>query len=207
MAFSVPRSELLELVAIAMDVPIERESALLGRFQHLQRLKLIEGINPGRGKAAEYRAHQVLIILIALQMLQLGLTPERAVDVIKQNQDRVRLAICISVTGDEPISPAMFWFDPAILTRSQAEIDDLADATFHYGGAGTGPDAFDYFFVEGWVQRMAFISVSGTLWHLVGALDDQFAELDGKPIIGDKSKQFLSSLTEWAEHSEPESLA
>jgi hypothetical protein len=198
---------MLELLAVAMEVPIERESALLGRFQHLQRLRLIEGINPGRGKAAEYRAHQLLIVFIALQMLQLGLTPERAVDVIKQNQDRVRKAICISVIGDEPISPSLFWFDPAILTRSQAEIDDLADATFDYGGAGTGADIFEHFFIEGWVQRMAFISVSGTLWHLVGALDDQFSEPYGKPVIGEKSKRFLSSLKEWAMTSTPESLA
>lgn len=196
---------MLALAADAMGVPEDRRSALLGRFQHLQRLSLIEGINPGRGVAAEYGAHQVLIIMLAFQMLQLGLTPERAVNTIKQNQDRVRLAIGLAVNGPDPINPAIVWFDPSVLSQSQGETEDPADATFHYGGAGSGPEMFEHLFVKGWEQRMAFISISGTLWSLVMALD--MLEFTGlKPTIGERSEQFLSALRDWRASSTPDSL-
>lgn len=197
---------MLAFLAIAMEVPEDRKSALLGRFQHLQRLALIEGINPGRGKAAEYSAHQVLIIAIALQMLQLGLTPERAVDVIKQNQDILRLAIGLAIGSSDTIEPSMIWFDPAILTRSQPDGGhaDLAEAIFNYGGAGTGRETFERFFVEGWVQRMSFVSISGTLWHIVGAFDGHKSA--DVPVIGKTSRWFLDGLKAWYADSAPDSL-
>lgn len=208
MGFSVPRAQLLRLVADAMEVPESRRSALLGRFQHLQRLSLVEGINPGRGTAAEYQAHHVLVVLISFQMLQLGLTPERAVSIIKQNQDRVRLAISLAVCDRDPISPSVLWFDPAILTQSQGKISDLAEATFNYGGQGTGTEMFEHFFVKGSAQRMAFISVSGTLWHLVAALEGEAVEFTGmKPVITERSETFLNGLRDWFAHSTPDSLA
>lgn len=206
-SFSVPRAQLLELVGNAMDVPVWRHSALLGRFQHLQRLSLIKGINPGRGKAAEYQAHQLLVILLAFQMLQLGLTPERAVGIIKQNQDRLRLAIGLAITGDQPINPAILWFDPSILKDSTGPEGDLAEATFNYGGEGTGREIFEHFFVKGMVQRMAFISVSGTLWHLVTALEWDDPDMDiMRPVIKEKSAAFLESLRDWYQTSTPDSL-
>jgi hypothetical protein len=204
----MPRAQVIALLADAMEVPEQRRSALLGRFQHLQRLALVEGINPGRGKAAEYRPHQILIIAIAFQMLQLGLTPERAVQVIKQDQDRVRLAMGLAVNETGTITPALLWFDPSILTRSQegSGIDDLAEATFDYGGAGSGVDVFKWLFVEGWVQRMAFVSISGTLWHIVAALEGHFASAE-RPTLGGKSLLFLEGLKDWFENSTPDSLA
>lgn len=212
MSFSVPRAELLDLVAKVMEVPPERRSALLGRFQHLQRLSLIKGINPGRGSAAEYKANHLIVVLIAFQMLQLGVTPERAVTIIQQNQDRIRLSIGLSLAKRGTITPAMLWFDPSILTQNvsdgRGKTYDIAEATFHYGGAGTGHEMFDHFFVKGSVQRMAFISVSGTLWHLATALDWDDAEFDGfRPVIGEKSARFLAALGEWFDGSTPDSLA
>ncbi|CAN5325427.1 hypothetical protein BH10PSE12_BH10PSE12_01790 [soil metagenome] len=201
---------MLELLADAMEVPIDRRSALLGRFQHLQRLSLIDGINPGRGTAAEYKANHVLVIAVAFQMLQLGMTPERAVHVLKQNQERVRMAIGLAVGKKALVSPSMVWFDPAVLTRSGAtgssdEID-LADATFHYGGSGTGREMFKHSLIDGFAQRLAFISFSGTLWHIISAIDGQ-TPTARKPAIGPRAAIFLSSLREWFEQSTPDSFA
>lgn len=211
MSFSVPRAELLDLVAKTLAVPDDRRSALLGRFQHLQRLSLIKGINPGRGSAAEYKAHQTVVILIAFKMLDLGLDPARTVPVIQNNQDFVRQAIGLAVTGDDPISPSNLWFDPSVVTRSadngRGQVHDLADATFNYGGEGTAREMFEHFFVKGSVQGMSFISVSGILWHLVTAIDWDDAEMEGfKPVIKEKSGRFLASLRDWYAASTPGSL-
>jgi len=194
---------MLDLLADAMEVPKEKRSALLGRFQHLQRLKLIEGINPGRGKAAEYSAYQVLVFALAFQILQLGMTPERAVQVIKQNEDHIRLAVSLAVNEKGTVSPAMIWFDPATLNRPVDKTGgfDLTEATFDYGGAGSGHDAFRWFFIEGWVQRMVFVSVSGTIWHLINAIESEKPSADSKPKIGILSQSFLGSLAEWFEVS------
>lgn len=204
MTFGLTRSALLEHLADAMYVPDERRSAFLGRFQHLQRLRLIEGINPGRGKAAEYRPNQVMVILLAFQMLQLGLSPERTVNVIKMNQDRIRLSFCLAAQNPTQITPSVIYFDPAIIT-STMDGDDYADATFHFAGPGTSREAFESFFISGWVQRMAFLSVSGMLQHLLGAIDGTDPRFE-RPPMGERSRQFMLALHEWTQTSEPESL-
>lgn len=206
MDFSLSRSAMLDLVALTIGVPFAKRSALLGRFQHLQRLKLIEGINPGRGKAAEYGAHQIVVILIAFQMLQLGLTPERTVSVIKGNAERIRKAIGLAVTYKAgEIGTSMIWFDPAVLSPSVEGFGDPAASTFDFADAAKGMEALMSFFILGEAQRAAFIGVSGTLKNVVGMLDDDY-EQSGKTKIGEKGGAFMQSLRNWYESSEPESL-
>ncbi|QUM70858.1 hypothetical protein [Sphingopyxis granuli] len=204
MGFGVNRAAMLELLAEAMEVPVSRRPAFLGRFQHLQRLSLIEGISPGRGKAAEYQAHHVMVIALALQMLQLGLTPERAVETINQNRARVREAIGLAVSREGNISPSLFWFDPSVLTKfmDESEFSDLAEATFDFGDAEESMRMFKHFFVDGYLQRSAFISVSGTLWHIVGVLDG-FEEGKIRPKIAEQSLKLLAALSEWFDSSDP----
>jgi len=197
---------MLDLVALVIGVPFAKRSALLGRFQHLQRLKLIEGINPGRGKAAEYGAHQIIVILIAFQMLQLGLTPERTVSVIKGNSERIRKAIGLAVTyRDGEIGTSMIWFDPAVLSPSIDGYGDPAAATFDFADAAKGMDALMHFFVLGDAQRAAFIGVSGTIRNVVGMLNED-PEQSLKLKVGGKGSDFMASLRNWYEASEPESL-
>lgn len=205
MDFSLPRSQMLELLADAMEVPDERRSALLGRFQHLQRLSLIEGINPGRGRAAEYRAHHVLVVAIAFEMLQLGLTPERVVHVLKENQDRLRLAIGLAIREKGAITPSVIWFDPSVINGSSPDFD-LAEGTFDYGGEGSAVDRFKWFVTESWIERMAIVSISGTLWHIVRAFEQHWAHRE-KPPIGPQSLQFLIALHDWFQDSQPDSVA
>lgn len=197
---------MLDLVALTIGVPFAKRSALLGRFQHLQRLKLIEGINPGRGKAAEYGAHQIVVILIAFQMLQLGLTPERTVSVIQDNAERIRKAIGLAVTyKDGEIGTSMIWFDPAVLSPAVEGLGDPAASTFDFADASKGLDALMNFFILGEAQRAAFIGLSGTLRNVVGMLDDDY-EQSGRTKIGEKGGAFMASLRTWYESSEPESL-
>lgn len=194
---------MLDLVALTIGVPFAKRSALLGRFQHLQRLKLIEGINPGRGKAAEYGAHQIVVILIAFQMLQLGLTPERTVSVIRDNAERIRKAIGLAVTWREgEIGTSMIWFDPAVLSPSVEGYGDPAVATFDFADASKGLDALMSFFIVGDAQRAAFIGLGGTLRNVVDMLDAETEQAGQMK----KGSIFMTSLRNWYQSSEPESL-
>ena len=200
--FSMSRSQMLKLLADAMLVPEERRSAFLGRFQHLQRLSLISGINPGRGRAARYDPLQIMVVAIAFQMLQLGLSPERTVQAISQNKERLYYAISLSTgPSGEEVGNSIIWFDPANITAT-LDGDDFADVTFHYGGYATGRDAFANFFLEGWVARMAFVNIGGTIWHMIAAMQggDHY---DTKPVIGDEARRFLSGLRSCIESADP----
>lgn len=68
------------LLAEAMGIPEARRSAFLGRFQHFQRLGLITGVKPGRGRAAEYTMPMILQLAVAFELVELGRTPERIVE-------------------------------------------------------------------------------------------------------------------------------
>lgn len=202
MDFRVPRSAMLGLVADALKVPEERRSAFLGRFQHLQRLKLVEGINPGRGSAASYRAHQIVVIALAFQMIQLGLTPERAVEIMKANQDRVRLSI--GYAAKNVASPMFLWFDAALLSNSDEM--DWAEATFDYGGQAVVTERFADMFFEGEVQRMAFISVTNTMIDLAANARPAgpFGDEAGQVLL---QSMFVRSILDWFKQSTPDSFA
>jgi hypothetical protein len=60
-----------------------RVGALKGRLQHFQRLGFPAGVNTGRGKPAEYGVSAILRIVVAFELLQLGLMPERAVGIMR----------------------------------------------------------------------------------------------------------------------------
>ena len=195
MDFGIPRSQMLELLADAMEVPEGRRTALLGRFQHLQRLSLIDGINPGRGKAAEYRANQVLIIAVAFEMLQIGLTPERAVRVIKHNEDELHCAIWTAVKEEGEISPSIIWFDPLALNGEEVAFNDDY-TTFSCGDRETAVKHFEWLVTKSRVERNAVISISGTLWHIAAAFEGHRSHKES-PIIGPRTRQFLESLRRW----------
>lgn len=212
MEFGIGRSALLKVLADAMLVDDKGASAFLGRFQHLQRLRLVQGINPGRGKQAQYRANQVLVIAIAMQLLQLGLTPERAVRIIQDNQDRVRLCIMLAVPSPEALEAAFLYFDPALLTElgDRSGEYDRAEQTFHYAGRATLREMIEDFLVEGDVPRMAIINLKGT----IVALKDAMWELDfpagsaaiDQPDEGRTAISFHRDLHAWWEQSTPDSL-
>lgn len=212
MEFGIGRSALLKVLAMAMDVPESGASAFLGRFQHLQRLRLVQGINPGRGKQAQYRANHVVVIAIALQLLQLGLTPERAVKIITENKDRVRLALMLAMPSDGMPQPSVLYFDPALLTRlgDVDPDDDQAEGTFHYAGAGTLMEMIQDSLIRFDVPRLAIVSVMGTIQALTGAMIE-LANPDGEHHSGGAhdralADSFAKSLHEWVRHSTPDSL-
>lgn len=84
--------------------------AFRGRLQHLQRLKFPTGVNTGRGTKATYGWVQVIQLMVALDLIDLGLTPDLATKSVRRNSDRLMGAIHKVVSGfesDEALAKAL----------------------------------------------------------------------------------------------------
>ncbi len=64
--------------AARFDIPADRAAAFRGRLQHLQRLNFPTGVNTGRGKKAAYGWTQLIQLMVALDLIDLGMTPDVA---------------------------------------------------------------------------------------------------------------------------------
>jgi hypothetical protein len=202
MGFGIARGPLLSLLGEALGVGEDRKTAFLGRFQHLQRLSLIQGINPGRGKAAEYQAHHVAVIAIAFQISQLGLSPERTVSVMRKQKEIVFKGIEIAVEKKDKITECIFSFDPAVLSLHGSDLSDESKDRINWTFWATKKNRFLDLFAhmlqdDGLIERLSIISLGAVLRMICGAMDG----FDGsnKPIIGARSREFLSSLREWVQ--------
>lgn len=81
MEFSYAQIE--RLVAAMHGILPARRSALEGRLKHFKRLGFPSGVNTGRGIAAKYNISAVLRLVVAFELLQLGIMPEKAVALIR----------------------------------------------------------------------------------------------------------------------------
>lgn len=199
MSFGIPRKELLRVLADAMFVPEEKRSALLGRFQHLQRLTLIEGINPGRGKAAEYSADQVTIIGMAFQFLQVGLSPERAVQILRSNRLAIYNSVGLLFRGDRSINGSYLILDPAVLTPTlHHDTTDWGERTFICAPREALSQIIDNYFGGGGfdLPRIVIISITGMIETIVNVMDPVPKDAD-YPHIGSLGQEFLESLCSW----------
>lgn len=79
------REQLQWLMMRLHDVPAEKRIAMMGRLKHLQRLGWPRRANPGKGSRVKYDAEQVLSVALALELIQMGSTPERVVDDLHLN--------------------------------------------------------------------------------------------------------------------------
>jgi hypothetical protein len=74
-------------------IPADKAVAFRGRLQHFQRLKFPAGVNTGRGTKATYGWVQVIQLMVALDLIDLGLTPDLATKSVRQNSDRLMEAV------------------------------------------------------------------------------------------------------------------
>jgi len=75
-------------------IPQNKAVAFRGRLQHLQRLKFPTGVNTGRGTKASYGWMQVIQMMVALDLIDLGMTPDVAARSVRQGTDRLIAAVC-----------------------------------------------------------------------------------------------------------------
>lgn len=190
--------EVERTLALAYNIADDKRTAFAARLKHLQKRGFPPGINTGRGRAAVYNVGHLVLLGVALELNQLGLTPERAIKAIGEDLHAVAMAVHMAARSDEPRNgsfefPMFLYCDPAVLgelTNDDAGgYADWASATFFYAGIGQALESFQDWFKAG-VRRMAFFSVSALLWELASHVPK-----DGDQTIRDFYKEVLA----WAD--------
>lgn len=169
-------SQVDDALAKVHTIVPEKRSAFSNRLKHLQKLGFPGGINTGRGRAAEYRGHHIFLLGVALQLIELGLNPERAIRVVEENLQPITAAarLCLSnlrrdVEAYETDSNVIFLrFDPANLNDLRNRHSDGASVSLWYAGRGTLNDFFDTMGTL-W-PRLALINLSSLISHTHTAL-------------------------------------
>lgn len=173
-------------LALTNNIADERRSAFSHRLKHLQRLKFPPGVNTGRGRAATYTVGHLYLLGVALELNQLGSTPERAVRTIQQNRLDIEVAaaqVCLDGPPEGAFEfPVVLYYDPAALRDLMAmPADGETAASLHYGDILTSADHLKSW-MRGGLSRLAFISVSALAWDLAnycgGKHEDFYAELN-----------------------------
>lgn len=85
-----------QVVAILKDVNgihADRQSAFESRLKQWQKMGFPDGVNVGKGTRASYGAKQVYQLAICLALLEIGMTPERAHEVVRLGWKEFALGI------------------------------------------------------------------------------------------------------------------
>ena len=89
--------ELEAALAELNGIPSIQRTAFQARLKNFHRLGFPEGTGQGRGKAVIYGAREVVLMAIAVELTQLGLTPERVIEVIRE--DEYPLWMCVGMAA------------------------------------------------------------------------------------------------------------
>jgi hypothetical protein len=160
-------------LALTHNIADGRRSAFSSRLKHLQKLKFPPGINTGRGRAATYSVGHLFLLGVALELNQLGLSPERAADVITRNLRQVAEGGLIAARHGPPKgsfpTPVLLYFDPANLSDLMHSVhaEDRASRSFHFGELRQAAKEFSGW-MRGGLHRMSFFSLSALLHNLAG---------------------------------------
>lgn len=177
MGFAQVDAVLAEVNWIASD----KRTAFQARLKNFQRLGLLEDIREGRGKAAAYDAHHVLLLGLAVEFAQLGFAPDMTVSILKRNMAHIVRAIA-SIPRDEKEaeswSPQLVYFDPANLSSlMQTPVEELQWQDFTFASAKEFKDGLRDLLARG-CTRLALINVTGLVVRIAMALE-RVTELRG----------------------------
>jgi len=204
MAFQCSFSAVEAILAGMNFIADPHRSAFASRIKNIQRLKFPSGINTGRGVAAIYRAEHVLLLGLTIELLQLGLTPERAVRTLSNNSRTIMQAFCDELLAESQEAKGydftgprqtFLGFDPEAMQElaKQPEgletVEDIASFTFIYGGVDT---------LTHWLQnpfpnqgiRLAVIPLTRFMQRLLSHVSHSLGS--------DQHNEFALALAEWA---------
>lgn len=215
MDFEISFAQLEAILAVHHDVADHKRSAFQARLKNLQRLGLVPGVAAGRGRSSAFGAGEVVKMALAVELLQLGLPPERAVRLVRENGYPLSMGVGIAarelrslsehrliqlyndgdgVPRDTPEAevplPMFIYFDTAALSDliDDRQLDgvDLASITFSYAGIGIVQERLADW-TSGRTPRVSFINVTTVLLSLA-SLFGRFVHL------------FLDEISSWAEN-------
>lgn len=177
------------------DIPVTREDAVRSRLRSLQRLGLTAGARRGQGKRATYNAADLVFMGLALELSQLGLTPERTISLLQTQSGAILTAIREAVgkhsrkgfpchQGAEAVYLA---FDPTALRDGSIFFHFLRlDALFTWLKEDTS------------FTHMCIVNLSGTINKIYNWLAD-VAVYTPHPVILSRPRLFLEELRSLAD--------
>ena len=182
------------MLACAHNIRDDRRSAFANRLKNYQKAGFPEGINTGRGRAASYGVGHLLQLAVALELNQLGLTPERAVAAILSDLHNVAMAAALAAKEGPPQGkfphPTLLFLDPTNLNDLMEERGDRAVNSFRYIGLADAIDNMRKWFTGG-AARVSFFSVSALLWDLA-----KYTTAGG---TAEQRDEFYQAIESWAD--------
>lgn len=202
------------------EIDGEKLPAFLARLKHLQKLGFPPGTNTGKGRPAAYSFEALCQLIAALELIQIGWLPTRAVLLVTNNWRLGRITFAsalVDVTGNTPRSPNRFgdswlWllFPESLreLTISGEKDDDYAGAVgfhrLHELETQLWKDNRDgdYAPIIGANHRVAFINITSVIRELmyqfepirkVDCLLEARAWLDDREAVAELNDAYLSS--------------
>ena len=186
--FAVLEVRLAEMHGIALS----KRTAFRARLKNLHRLNFPIGFQMSKGRAALFEPGDIVQMALAMELTQLGLTPERVVRVLTMNWYPATMAIAMAasalagtpfgfdaerVLDSDPLSMFLF-FDPSALSSLTEEddvegevrdrrLDDDATDSFFYGGQGVVRDNIVKW-TSGYTHRISMVNVTAMLDMLAG---------------------------------------
>lgn len=197
------RSHIVRMLAARHNVVPAHESRVAGRLQHLQRLSFPPTTNTGRGVAAVYGIGEVVQLALAFEIMQLGLTPERMVNLFTiignwLPRSAGYIGERIEESGERPPANDDFFlsFDPCALFSKEVT-QGLAKGDETHDNAANGVWAYTAAMSpsrgEGSEHERSIRAATVNLTLLLGSCAHHFAEAG---IIS--AKEFGSDLVCWS---------
>ncbi|MFC3786706.1 hypothetical protein GGR90_002746 [Sphingopyxis italica] len=90
-----------EILAAVHHIAPERRVAFQGRLKHFQRENFPTGQKPGKGKALKYGADHLFKMVIAMELVQSGMTPKLVVQIVEHNWSLLQTTTYLSTGSRE----------------------------------------------------------------------------------------------------------
>lgn len=151
-----------------------RRAALSGRIKHFQRSGWPGNTNTGKGRAAVYGFGAIWRLCLGFELLELGITPERASNLLRINWHNIQTATALAINAhklfcrdNEPFD-VFLYCDPNAL-QAVVDNDDISDDNFFYTSAPEMSRSLTQF--RGMeLRRLALINLSRLIGDLVEVL-------------------------------------
>lgn len=198
-----------------------KRTAFQSRLKNFHRLKFPHGFQSSKGKTATYSVGDIFMMALAVEMTQLGLSPERVVRVLVSNWFPVTMAARMAADAlvsdpygfdlegafpekKDPLSMFLF-FDPSALQglSTDAAGDDAmwdeASSSFFYGGQGVIREQFvDWTLNSG---RLSLLNITAMLDRLAYTTAAYTAVADPDlQLLLSWRRDFFAEVADWAEH-------
>jgi hypothetical protein len=97
MAATLTFGQIEAILATMEGVHEDRRGAFHSRLKQWQKMGFPQGVNVGRGVRAPYGANQLFQLVYMVELLRVGLTPDRAIETVIAAWDTIRMGITETV--------------------------------------------------------------------------------------------------------------